>query len=108
MRQVGLLAAAADYALEHHWKLLEEDHRRARELAMVIDTRSDMSIDMDAVQSNIVIFELKTKTAAEFLELAKAAGILLVPFGPHKVRVVYHFQISQEKHEQVIEFFTSL
>lgn len=108
MRQVGLLAAAADYALENHWKLLKEDHRRAKELGLIIDLRSDMSIDLDAVQSNIVIFELKKATAAEFIEKAAEVGIRLVPFGPKKVRVVYHFQITESMHEQVLHFFKSV
>mgnify|MGYP000595288761 CR=1 FL=1 len=59
MRQVGLLAAAADYAITHNWGKLEEDHRKAKELAELIHSRSDMEVSLEATQSNIVIFELK-------------------------------------------------
>jgi threonine aldolase len=105
MRQVGLLAAAADYAITHNWGKLEEDHRKAKELAELIHSRSDMEVSLEATQSNIVIFELKEMMATEFMEKATPAGLRVVPFGPKKVRVVYHFQITNEMHEKVLHFF---
>lgn len=105
MRQVGLLAAAADYAITHHWPLLKDDHRRAKELATIIAQRSDMEIDPATVESNIVIFELKHEMASDFLKRMEAKGIRMVPFGPKKVRAVYHFQVDETMHQHVLQAF---
>jgi threonine aldolase len=105
MRQVGLLAAAADYAIKNHWPLMQDDHRRAKELAEIIAQRSDMEIDPKTVESNIVIFELKHETASDFLKRMDAKGIRMVPFGPQKVRAVYHFQVDETMHQQVLQVF---
>lgn len=105
MRQVGLLAAAADYAITHHWPLMADDHRRAKELASIIAQRSDMEIDPATVESNIVIFELKHEMASDFLKRMDAKGIRMVPFGPKKVRAVYHFQVDETMHQNVLHAF---
>lgn len=59
MRQVGILAAAADFAVEYHWPLLAEDHRRAALFADVVSKCSQLEIDKDSVETNIVIFDVK-------------------------------------------------
>ncbi|NCP84480.1 MAG: aminotransferase class I/II-fold pyridoxal phosphate-dependent enzyme [Bacteroidetes bacterium] len=105
MRQVGLLAAAADYAITHNWKKMAEDHRKAKELAELIHSRNDIEVSLEATQTNIVIFELKEIMATEFMEKATTAGLRVVPFGPKKVRIVYHFQITDSMHKKVLAFF---
>ncbi|TNE70606.1 aminotransferase class I/II-fold pyridoxal phosphate-dependent enzyme [bacterium] len=108
MRQVGVLAAAADFAIENHWPLMKDDHRKAKELAELIASREDMSIDPKTVESNIVIFELKNESAVDFLAKMDAKGIRMVPFGPKKVRAVYHFQVDESMHQQVLHIFSGL
>ena len=57
MRQVGILAAAGLYALKNNISRLEEDHRKAKMLAEVLGGMKSIRIDLDAVQTNIIIFQ---------------------------------------------------
>lgn len=101
MRQVGLLAAAADYGVTNHWILLEQDHRRAKELAEVIKNSPLFSINPESVESNIIIFDTQ-EPSLEVVTKLKEQAILAVPFGTHKVRLTYHFQITEEMHQKVL------
>jgi threonine aldolase len=58
MRQVGILAAAGLYALDHHVDRLAEDHRRARRLAEALARHPDVHIDLERVHTNLVYFSL--------------------------------------------------
>ncbi len=101
MRQVGILAAAAGYAIENHWPLLKEDHRRARELAEVIRGCSKLIIDPDSVETNIVIFDLVDMDASEGVEKLEEQGVRMVPFGPQTLRATLHFEIGDEELDKV-------
>lgn len=96
MRQVGILAAAADYAIEHHYSLLKEDHRRARDLAQTIDECEGLAIDLESVETNILIFKVVGETAESAIQKLEKEGIRLVPFGPQTLRATFHFQITDE------------
>ncbi len=108
MRQIGILAAAADYAVEHHLSKLTEDHRRARELAEVINECSDLSIDMESVETNILVFDVKEMPAEEAVKMLADKGIKLVPFGPQTLRATFHFQITDEDLNKVKSVFNQL
>lgn len=108
MRQVGVLAAAADYAIEHHRPLLKEDHRRARLLAQTINGCASLMIDSDAVESNILIFEVDGMTAEEAVERLYAEGVQLVPFGPQTLRATFHFQVTDDDLEKVQSVFQDM
>lgn len=101
MRQLGLLAAAADYALDNNSTKLKEDHRRAKELAEAIDKCSQLSVDIDSVETNIVIFEVLNETVVSALEKLEAEEVLMVPFGPNTIRATFHFEIGDEELEKV-------
>ena len=103
MRQIGLLAAAAEYGYDHHLQLLEKDHMRAAELAKAIAANPDFEIDMDSVETNILLFDLKSGTTAEFLNYLSSAGIEMVPFGPKTIRAAFHFQVGDAELERVVE-----
>jgi threonine aldolase len=96
MRQIGLLAAAADYAVEHHRPLLKDDHRRARSLAETIDQCSSLSIDLDTVETNILIFDVFDQTADQAVGKLADHGVHLVKFGPKTLRATFHFQVDDE------------
>lgn len=108
MRQIGMLAAAADHAVEFHLPKLKEDHRRARALAEVIDQCSGLSIDLESVETNILIFEVKNASATEAVEKLAGEGIKLVPFGPQTLRATFHFQITDEDLDKVKSAFKQL
>ena len=103
MRQVGLLAAAADYAVEHHFPLMEEDHRRARIFAEAVNENSAFEIDLASVETNIVIFDVNKTKAQEVLSDFAVAGVGMIPFGPKTIRATFHFQVGDEELEKVIE-----
>ncbi len=104
MRQVGILAAGAIYAVEHHFQRLAEDHRRARRLAEAIAELPGVSIDLDTVQTNIVIFEFGTAylSAEEFVQKLRQQHILMIHFGTAKIRAVTHLHITDEDIETTI------
>jgi threonine aldolase len=101
MRQIGLLASAAEYALDNHWELLKEDHRRAKEFASTINDCSKFTIDLSSVETNIVIFDVLEGDAVSVTELLAEEGIHVVPFGPKTLRATFHFQIGDEELERV-------
>lgn len=108
MRQVGVLAAAADYAIEEHWPLLKEDHRRARELGRVIQQCKDLDINLESVETNILIFDVKEGTAQEAVQKLGEERIQVVPFGPQTLRATFHFQITDDNLERIVKVFENI
>lgn len=104
MRQAGVLGAAGIYALDHHRRRLAEDHARAKKLAGAIAQIRSFSIDLEAVQTNIVIFDVSGsgKTGTEVGKILSEAGILSTPFGM-KVRMIPHLDISDDDIDYTIE-----
>ena len=103
MRQIGLLTAAADYAVEHHWPKLALDHEHAKSFAQTIADTSALQNDLDSVQTNIVLFNTGDRTAIEVLEIFEQYGIKMVPFGPSTVRATFHFQIEEADVNRLLE-----
>jgi threonine aldolase len=95
MRQVGIIAAAALYALENNYERLRDDHARAKRLAIDLANIKGISINPDDVSTNIVIFKIE-KPVKRFIELTASYGILLVEFGHKLVRAVTHLDIHDE------------
>ncbi len=100
MRQVGILAAACLYALEHHLERLAEDHEHARMLAQALAELPGVTVIPP--ETNIVIFELSTMTAAEFTRKLSERGVLAIAVGERKVRMVTHLDVSRGDVEQAI------
>jgi threonine aldolase len=103
MRQAGLLAAAAMYALDHHIGRLSEDHEAARILAAAIERTEGLRLT-HVVETNIVVFAVDPKaySVEEFLGQLEADGVLAVPFGPGLVRMVTHLDVSPDDVERVV------
>ena len=96
MRQVGVLAAAGLIALETMPSRLHEDHANARLLAEALSEIESVEIDLDSVETNIVIFRLKGEdTAKEFVERLKVRGILASTLGPSMIRLVTHHDVNR-------------
>ncbi len=110
MRQVGILAAAALYAIEHNIKRLKEDHQKARYFAQELNHLEQIEIDVNQVQTNIVIGNISKmgKSQFEILELLKAHGILLTPERLTSIRSVMHMDVSMQQVEQAVNVFRSL
>jgi threonine aldolase len=109
MRQAGVLAAAALYALDHHIDRLREDHTHAKRLAGFIEKKDGLKIHQP-VETNIVIFGVDPDwcTVPEFLKSLADAGVLAVPFGPSLVRMVTHLDVSTEDIERAGEALAGL
>jgi len=91
MRQAGVLAAAANYALDNHIERLREDHRRAREFRAAIEGIPGVSFPFPT-PTNIVIFEVPD--VLSFIGSAGSAGVLTIPMGGNRVRAVFHLDID--------------
>ncbi len=101
MRQAGILAAAGLIALDEMSKRLGDDHTNARLMAEAIAASDGAEVDLEAVQTNIVIFTLKDEgDATAFVRELKEQGILASAVGPHAVRLVTHFDVSREDCER--------
>lgn len=107
MRQIGLLAAAADYAVENHWPLMGKDHDRARQFAETLNESEAFTIDLDSVESNIILFDPVEGLATDWVQRFSDHGIGVVPFGKHTIRATFHFQITDSEFERVLEFVRS-
>jgi threonine aldolase len=94
MRQAGVLAAAGLIALERMTTRLAEDHANARYLAEAIARMDQAEIDLQGVQTNIVIFTLTNKKdASAFVGQLKKRGVLCGAVGPHSIRFVTHHDV---------------
>jgi len=103
MRQVGYLAAAGLYALDHHVERLTEDHKKAKEIGQVLE---DMSIirKVEPIETNIVIFELESHVdEAEFLNQLSNKNIHIIGMGSNKLRMVTHLDYTDVMHEKLLE-----
>jgi threonine aldolase len=105
MRQVGLLAGAAHYALDHNISRLSEDHRRAKEIALAIASVDASLIDPNTVATNIVGLDLSALpiTAAELATRTKEAGLWISALGPKYARLVTHLDFDDAQCAQAIE-----
>ena len=97
MRQAGVIAAAGIVALTDMVARLPEDHVNARRLAEGLADIPGISIDLDTVQSNIVLLRLDDRImpAAEFAERLRAEGIRVSNYDTRGLRMVTHYQVSQ-------------
>jgi threonine aldolase len=96
MRQVGLFAAAGLYALDHHVARLAEDHENARGIAERLAASPRVLLDPGVVRTNIVVFDLEPEApdAATVVARARERGVLVVAFGPRRIRAVTHLDVD--------------
>jgi threonine aldolase len=98
MRQAGIFAAAGTYALDHHVERLADDNANARMIGEALAAVAGVRIDLEGLESNIVVFHLEAGApdAATVLERARAEGVLTMAFGPRTVRAVTHLDVSRD------------
>ena len=107
MRQSGILAAAGLYALEHNIKRLADDHNRARRLAEGLGEITGLSVDQEAVQTNMVYLETK-ELAKGYVDRLAEKGVGCFALGDRLIRLVTHLQIDDEGIEEVIMAFNEV
>ena len=103
MRQVGFLASACDYALDHHVERLAEDHQKAKEIGAVLKTVSYVT-KVETIETNIVIFYVDAAIGDDnFIQRMKDQKILLTPMGEGKIRIVTHLDYTNEMHAILLD-----
>jgi threonine aldolase len=94
MRQAGIVAAGALYALDHHVDRLAEDHANARTLAEGLAELPGVELDASTVETNIVVFSVPDAPA--FAAALEREGVIVGPLDAHTVRAVTHLDVSAE------------
>jgi len=109
MRQAGILAAAAVYALDHHVERLREDHAHAQRLAGFVEGVEGLSL-AHPVETNIVVFAVDPSrfTVPDLLARLEREGVRAVPFGTGLVRMVTHLDVSADDIARVGEVLDAL
>ena len=107
MRQAGVLAAAAEYALDHNIERLREDHEKAKRLAEAVASLPGLSVDMAAVQTNMVFVDLEPATCSgnQAVGDLQSEGVLVLATGPNRLRCVLHLDVNQEAVAAAIRAF---
>jgi threonine aldolase len=105
MRQVGIFAAAGLHALDHHVDRLAEDHDNAARIARRLSESRRVQLDMNTVQTNIVVFSVSVDgpDAPTIVTRAKERGVLIIAFGPRTIRLVTHLDVSRSQCEQAAQ-----
>ena len=102
MRQVGVLAAAAHYALENHIDRLADDHAHAQRLAQLLGQVPGLTLWPADVQTNILFLKVDSElgTAAQFCSQLKERGVLALPTAHRTIRLVTHLDVSAAQIEE--------
>ena len=104
MRQVGILAACGIVALEKLIDRLKDDHKNARILAEGLSNLKGIAIDMDTVQTNIIIFNVAGLGGSQkFIEAVEKKGVKCLSRDENHVRMVTHRMISEDDIEYALE-----
>ncbi len=105
MRQGGIIAAGALYALENNIDRLADDHANAKRLAQAIAEMHGVSIDVKSVETNIVYFDVDASkgTAKSLSDTLHQQGVWMLPVGPQRVRAVTHLDVSVDGIECAID-----
>ncbi|MCF7941376.1 MAG: low-specificity L-threonine aldolase [Spirochaetia bacterium] len=108
MRQIGILAAAGIYALEHHVERLAEDHAHAQQIAQALSQCSWASIDPELTETNIIFFDTPEVPSEQVVALLEKQGVLCFSTGWHTIRMVTHLDVSQEDTDRVVQVIKDL
>ena len=103
MRQAGMLAAAAAYAVEHHMEGLKHDHQRAKTFAQAIADSSFFNIRPEDVETNIVLFKVTGAPVSRTLQWFSERGIAMIPFGEQTIRATFHLEVTDEDLNSVLD-----
>ena len=108
MRQVGFMAAAGIYALDNHIERLDEDHKRAAEIAETLSMQAYIGA-VEPVETNIIIFNLKDASAeAEFNKILQKNSIRISALGKGKLRIVTHLDYTEGMHQKFLSVLKNI
>jgi threonine aldolase len=96
MRQVGIIAAGALYALEHHRTRLADDHVNAKRLARGLMDIPGLRVKSDEVDTNMVYFDVQKLPSTEVATLLDKQGLRVLATGPHTLRAVTSLEVNAD------------
>jgi threonine aldolase len=108
MRQAGIIAAGALYALEHHRARLAEDHAHARALAEGLAQVPGLDLDPATVQTNMVLFRVKSMPAPQLATKLDQAGVRVLATGPETIRAVTNLMVAAKDIPAAVEIVARL
>ncbi|KKI99584.1 threonine aldolase family protein [Prochlorothrix hollandica] len=97
MRQAGLLAAGALYALDHQYDRLQEDHDNARYCADILGSIEGFTANAQAVDTNIVIFETPGRDATAMAQALRDQGVWVNALGGQRLRAVTSLMVTRSQ-----------
>jgi threonine aldolase len=105
MRQGGVLAAAALYALDHHIDRLAEDHANAKRLADSIRDIPGTKLAPPEIETNLLFLRIDPKlgTAAQIQARLRELGVLVLPTAAQTLRFVTHLDVNREQMERAAQ-----
>lgn len=109
MRQAGILAAAAVYALDHHLDRLAEDHANAKLLAEIISKSPWLKLMPSQIDTNMVIFQLHPSVGAApaFVTRLEREGVRTLATSASQVRLVTHLDVSRAECARAAEIIVT-
>jgi threonine aldolase len=110
MRQAGILAAAGLFALDNNIDRLAEDHARARRAAEAMAEAAPGSVDLSAVETNILMVDVAAAgwASSAFVSAALDAGVRTYAVSPGAVRLVWHLDVDDAGTAVAIDVLTGL
>jgi len=108
MRQAGILAGAALYALNNNINRLSEDHEKAKYFAGEISGIEGIELALDTVQTNIVVFSTSKYGKQEFISLLKDKGVLISSGSFENLRAVFHIDVTLDEVKTAVNIIRTL
>jgi len=98
MRQAGIVAGAALYAMKNNYQLLADTHKNTKTFASILSDCENISLDMSTVETNMVYFSIPENISSElFLSELFKRNVRVISVGSNGFRAVFHFQVSKEE-----------
>lgn len=99
MRQAGIVAASAVYALENNIERMADDHAHARAFAEAIADIAGIDVDLAAVQTNMVFFAIDSEIgdAGQLSAALREKGVRIGAMGPHRLRACTHLDVDRDQ-----------
>lgn len=111
MRQAGIIAAGALYAVQNHIDKLKDDHAHAKLLAESVASLPGFEVNLPSVQTNIIMIHIQADseiTAAQVAEQLKSENVLLLALDPKRLRAVTHLDVSKDDIVQAVDIFKKI
>lgn len=105
-RQAGIIAAGALFAVANNRERLVEDHRNAKEFAEALAATRHGHVDLDAVHTNIVYFDVADPGAV--VSECLAQGVSMLVLGPTRIRAVFHLDVTRDATAKAIDVVTGV